>query len=105
MKVFFNPLCFINQEKYLFHWYIKLKTMDYFLLNKLNQNLFLLAEEYRYLISLPTLSEDEANRMAKILEIANKDEFLNCLIEEIEMSNYENQGLHNLLQIILENVI
>ncbi|NEO56193.1 MAG: hypothetical protein F6K54_25810 [Okeania sp. SIO3B5] len=77
----------------------------YQILYQINQNLSLLAEEYCYLISLSTLSEDEADRMAEILEIANEDESLNCLIEEIEMNNYENQGLQNLLQIISEDVI
>ncbi|NEP26440.1 calcium-binding protein [Moorena sp. SIO3I6] len=64
-----------------------------------------LAEEYRQLIALPVLSELEANRMAKILELANLDESLNCLIEEIEMTDYLkleqwNQGLRNLLKVI-----
>ncbi|NEP47718.1 MAG: hypothetical protein F6K65_02385 [Moorea sp. SIO3C2] len=65
-----------------------------------------LAEEYRQLIALTVLSELEANRMAEILEIANLDESLNCLIEEIEMSDYLklekwNQGLRNLLKVVL----
>ena len=72
-------------------------------LSQLNQRNLSLAEEYRYLISLPILSEDEADCMVEILEIANKDESLNCLIEEIEMNDYENQGLQNLLQVISED--
>lgn len=74
-------------------------------ISQFNQNNLSLAEEYRHLISLPILSEDEADRMAEILEIANKDESLNCLIEEIEMNDYENQGLYNLLQTISEDEI
>ncbi|NEQ86576.1 MAG: hypothetical protein F6K26_42895 [Moorea sp. SIO2I5] len=65
-----------------------------------------LAEEYRQLIALPVLSELEANQMAEILELANLDESLNSLIEEIEMSEYLkleqwNQGLRNLLKVVL----
>ncbi|NEP36176.1 hypothetical protein [Moorena sp. SIO3B2] len=64
-----------------------------------------LAEEYRQLIGLPFLSELEANRMAEILELANLDESLNSLIEEIEMKEYLqlekwNQGLRNLLKVV-----
>ena len=64
-----------------------------------------LAEEYRQLIFLPVLSELEANRMAEILDLANLDESLNCLIEEIEMTEYLklekwNQGLRNLLKVV-----
>ena len=64
-----------------------------------------LAEDYRQLIAVPVLSELEANRMAEILELANLDESLNCLIEEIEMSDYLkleqwNQGLRNLLKVV-----
>ncbi|NEO39440.1 MAG: hypothetical protein F6J90_25165 [Moorea sp. SIOASIH] len=64
-----------------------------------------LAEEYRQLIALPVLSELEANRMAEILELAYLDESLNCLIEEIEMTEYLklekwNQGLRNLLKVV-----
>ncbi|NEO20732.1 hypothetical protein [Moorena sp. SIO4A5] len=64
-----------------------------------------LSEEYRQLIALPILSELEANRMAEILELANLDESLNCLIEEIEMTEYLklekwNQGLRKLLKVV-----
>ncbi|NEO50549.1 MAG: hypothetical protein F6K55_43290 [Moorea sp. SIO4A3] len=63
-----------------------------------------LAEEYRQLIALPILYELEANRMAEILELANLDESLNCLIEEIEMTEYLkqkwNQGLRKLLKVV-----
>ncbi|NEO15505.1 MULTISPECIES: hypothetical protein [unclassified Moorena] len=70
--------------------------------NKLAQKI---AEEYSQLIALPVLSELEANRMAEILELANLNESLNCLIEEIEMSDYLklekwNQGLRNLLKVV-----
>ncbi|NEO59792.1 MAG: hypothetical protein F6J98_04955 [Moorea sp. SIO4G2] len=70
--------------------------------NKLAEKL---AEEYSQLIALPVLSELEANRMAEILELANRDESLNCLIEEIEMTEYLklekwNQGLRKLLKVI-----
>ncbi|NEQ84536.1 MAG: hypothetical protein F6K26_31560 [Moorea sp. SIO2I5] len=73
--------------------------------SKNNHQQVKLAEEYRQLIALPILSELEANRMAKILELANLDESLNCLIEEIEMSDYLkvekwNQGLRNLLKLV-----
>ncbi|MDJ0901570.1 MAG: hypothetical protein QNJ55_22460 [Xenococcus sp. MO_188.B8] len=88
--------------------------------SQLNQNLSLaeLAEEYSHLISLSVLSESEADRMAEILEIANSNQSLNCLIEEIEMNDYlesqqidedlysslqENQGLRRLLQLISED--
>ena len=89
-------------------------------LSQLNQNLSLLAEEYSHLISLSVLSESEADRMAEILEIANSNESLNCLIEEIEMNDYiesqkineesessldENQGLRRLLHLISEDAI
>ncbi len=70
---------------------------------QINHKNLSLAEEYRYLISLPILSEDEADHMVEILEITNKDESLNYLIEEIEMSDYKNQGLQNLLRVISEN--
>ncbi len=64
-----------------------------------------LSEEYRQLIALPILSELEANRMAEILELANLDESLNCLIEEIEITEYLkleqwNQGLRKLLKVV-----
>ncbi len=87
-------------------------------LSQPNQNLSLLAEEYIHLISLPVLSESEADRMTEILEIANSNESLNCLIEEIEMNDYlesqqtnedlhsslnENQGLRFLLRLISED--
>ncbi|NEO94289.1 MAG: hypothetical protein F6K56_30500 [Moorea sp. SIO3G5] len=70
--------------------------------NKLAEKL---AEEYSQLIALPMLSELEANRMEEILELANLDESLNCLIEEIEMKEYLklekwNQGLRNLLKVV-----
>ncbi|NEQ08308.1 MAG: hypothetical protein F6K37_20875 [Moorea sp. SIO4E2] len=70
--------------------------------NKLSEKL---AEEYRQLIALTVLSELEANRMAEILELANLDESLNSLIEEIEMTDYLklekwNQGLRNLLNVV-----
>ncbi|AOX01659.1 hypothetical protein BJP34_21415 [Moorena producens PAL-8-15-08-1] len=70
--------------------------------NKLAEKL---AEEYSQLIALPMLSELEANRMEEILELANLDESLNCLIEEIEMTEYLkleqwNQGLRNLLKVV-----
>ncbi|NEO72456.1 hypothetical protein [Moorena sp. SIO3H5] len=70
--------------------------------NKLFQKI---AEEYSQLIALPVLSELEANRMAEILELAYLDESLNCLIEEIEMSEYLkleqwNQGLRKLLKVV-----
>ncbi|NET85885.1 MAG: hypothetical protein F6J94_29555 [Moorea sp. SIO1F2] len=70
--------------------------------NKLAEEL---AEEYSQLIALPVLSELEANRMAEILELANLDESLNCLIEEIEIKEYLqlekwNQGLRNLLKVV-----
>ncbi|NEO76253.1 hypothetical protein [Moorena sp. SIO4G3] len=63
------------------------------------------AEEYSQLIALPVLSELEANRMAEILELANLDESLNSLIEEIEMTDYLkleqwNQGLRKLLKVV-----
>ncbi len=73
-------------------------------LYQFNHNLSLLAEEYCRLISLSTLSEDEADCMAEILDMASKDESLNCLIEEIEMNDYENQGLQNLFQTISEDI-
>ncbi|WP_424101949.1 hypothetical protein [Moorena producens] len=74
-------------------------------MSKKTQKNIKLAEDYRQLISLPVLSELEANRMAKILDIANLDESLNCLIEEIEMTEYLklekwNQGLRNLLKVV-----
>ncbi|NEQ11613.1 MAG: hypothetical protein F6K37_38785, partial [Moorea sp. SIO4E2] len=67
----------------------------------INQKNSKLSEEYRQLIALPFLSELDANRMAEILELANLDESLNSLIEEIEMTDYLklekwNQGLRNL---------
>ncbi|NEP39378.1 MAG: hypothetical protein F6K25_20810 [Okeania sp. SIO2G4] len=75
------------------------------------KHLLSLSEEYRRLISLPAFSEDDAERMAEILEIANSNEDLNCLIEEVEMNNYigsqkaknHNQGLQRLLQAISES--
>ncbi|MDJ0719547.1 MAG: hypothetical protein QNJ54_35890 [Prochloraceae cyanobacterium] len=85
-------------------------------LSRLNQKL---AEEYRNLISLPTLSESQAERMAEILELANSDESLNCLIEQNEMMDYlkskelnedyepslkESQELQRLLRLISEDV-
>ena len=50
-----------------------------------------LAEEYKHLISLATLSDADAERMAKILEKAITDDFLNCLIETIELKDYLKQ--------------
>ncbi|NES72286.1 MAG: hypothetical protein F6K24_47370 [Okeania sp. SIO2D1] len=75
------------------------------------KHLLSLSEEYSRLISLPAFSEDDADRMAEILEIANSNEALNCLIEEVEMNNYigsqkaknHNQGLQRLLQGISES--
>ena len=75
------------------------------------KHLLSLSEEYSRLISLPAFSEDEADRMAEILEIANSNEDLNCLIEEVEMNNCidsqkaknHNQGLQRLLQAISES--
>lgn len=72
---------------------------------KNNQKYLSFAKNYRQLIALPVLSELEANRMAEILELANLDESLNSLIEEIEMSDYLkleqwNQGLRNLLKVV-----
>ncbi len=87
------------------------------ILPQLNQNLSW-GEEYSYLISLSVLSESEAERIAQILALANSDESLNFLIEEIEMNNYlkskqineeskssfnENQGLRRLLKLISED--
>ncbi|AOY82099.1 MULTISPECIES: hypothetical protein [Moorena] len=71
----------------------------------INQKNSKLSEEYRQLIALPFLSELDANRMAEILELANLDESLNSLIEEIEMTDYLklekwNQGLRNLLNVV-----
>ncbi|NEQ14158.1 MAG: hypothetical protein F6K44_09905 [Moorea sp. SIO3E2] len=73
--------------------------------SKNTKTIIKLAEEYRQLIALPFLSELEANRMAEILELANLDESLNSLIEEIEMKEYLqlekwNQGLRNLLKVV-----
>lgn len=75
------------------------------------KHLLSLLEEYSHLISLPAFSEDDADRMAEILEIANSNEALNCLIEEVEMNNYidsqkaknYNQGLQRLLQAVSES--
>lgn len=59
-------------------------------LPKVNLSLCL-AEEYKRLISLAVLSDADAERMAKILEKAIKDDFLNCLIETIELKDYLKQ--------------
>jgi hypothetical protein len=71
---------------------------------KLSSTTWLLAAEYRHLITLPVLSDPEADRLAEILEIASFNESLNCLIEEIEMSDYlefkQNKGLKHLLKLV-----
>ena len=51
-----------------------------------------MAEEYKRLISLAVLSDTDAERMEKILEMAIDDDFLNCLIETIELKDYLKQN-------------
>lgn len=53
-----------------------------------NQKKIILAAEYRQLITLTFLSEVKAERMIEILDLANYDEALDCLIEEVEASEY-----------------
>ena len=53
----------------------------------LNYNLCL-AKEYSYLISIPILSNTQAERIAEILELTTKNEDLNKLIEKVEEDNY-----------------
>ena len=50
-----------------------------------------LAKEYGDLISLPRLSKEEEERLAKTLELANIDEYLGDLIDKVEVENYLHQ--------------
>ncbi|MEM7593002.1 MAG: hypothetical protein AAF383_16055 [Cyanobacteria bacterium P01_A01_bin.83] len=79
-------------------------------LQEINEKISL-AQEYSDLISLPRLSEEEQERLAEILELANFDEYLGDLIDKVEVENYlnqeedQNKGLLNLHRIVSGAII
>lgn len=74
--------------------------------NEINEKITL-AQKYSHLISLPRLSKQQEDSMARILEIANSDKYLGDLIEKIETQDYlesgkldENKILYYLCEIV-----
>ncbi|MGK7920466.1 MAG: hypothetical protein AB4080_10730 [Trichodesmium sp.] len=45
------------------------------------------------MVNLPELSESQADRMGEIIEMAKLDNLLNSLMEKIDYSIYEDNGL------------
>lgn len=51
--------------------------------------------EYSYLASLPTLSEEQAIRVADILQLSESNDILSCLINEIDEMTFQEQGFYD----------
>lgn len=50
--------------------------------------------EYSYLANLPQLSELQVIRMADILQLAESDDVLSCLIHEVDEMTFQEAGLY-----------